>query len=308
MLLQLNVWIDVIFTTLWSAMLLGLAAHLLGNVVSGRAKRRFINGEWPHHEGGPIPATPKILHFQHVAAMIALAISGLYIRFPALIPFLHGEYARWAMRWVHYVAMIVVIVNLAVRLWYAFRSKRRDYREFVITMRDITTAPMVVAYYLFIIPPEKKPHLGKYNVMQKVTYQTFVPLLIIQAITGFALLTYVIPFTESLTVFGHPGITPRDLFVGWWLGPIVGSTDLAGWYARTLHYLINWLFIVLTTVHVYLALSEDFPAFRDFFGLAGAEHHSEESDGHGGDHDHDDDESRVHRHDEPSVVVGTEHA
>jgi Ni/Fe-hydrogenase b-type cytochrome subunit len=296
--LTLNVWIDVLFTTLWLAMLVGLAAHFLGNVVSGRARRRFLNGEWPHHEGGPIPATPKILHFQHVSAMIALAISGLYIRFPWLLPFLHGEYARWAMRWVHYVAMIVVIVNLIVRLWYAFRSTRRDYREFVITMRDITTAPMVIAYYLFLIPPEKKPHLGKYNVMQKVTYQTFVPLLIVQAITGLALLTYTIPLTETLTLFGHAGITPRDLLVGWWLGPLAGSTDLAGWYARTLHYLVSWLFIVLTTVHVYLALSEDFPAFQDFFGLAGAEHHSEGSD----DHDHD----LGHDHEESPVVIGTE--
>ena len=74
------------------------------------------------------------------------------------------------MRWVHYVAMTIVIVNLIVRLWYAFASKRRDYREFAITRRDITTAPMVIAYYLFLIPPEKKPHLGKYNVMQKSTY------------------------------------------------------------------------------------------------------------------------------------------
>ena len=55
--------------------------------------------------------------------------------------------------------------------------------------------------------------------------------------------------------------------MGWWLGALLGSTDLAGWYARTAHYLINWLFIVLTTIHVYLSVTEDFPAFLDFFGL-----------------------------------------
>jgi Ni/Fe-hydrogenase b-type cytochrome subunit len=315
---QLNVWIDVIFTTLWSAMLIGLALHMVGNFAFGRARRRFFNGEWPHHEGGPVPVLPKVLHFQHVSAMILLAISGLYIRFPSLIPWLSGEYARWTMRWIHYVAMVVVIINLIVRLWYAFASKRRDYKEFVITSRDITTAPMVIAYYLFLIPPEKKPHLGKYNVMQKTTYITFVPLLIVQAITGLALLTYTIPFTEGITAFGHLGITPRDLFVGWWLGPMVGSTDLAGWYARTVHYLINWLFIVLTTVHVYLALSEDFPAFRDFFGLGGG-HHEE---GHGA-HAHGDghvsgpeagsggsgsDEGHDTIQAEPALGMGSEHA
>jgi Ni/Fe-hydrogenase b-type cytochrome subunit len=293
---QLNVWFDVVFTALYACLVAGLVLHFLGNVITGRAKRRFIRGEWPAHEGGPIPATPKILHFQHVTAMIVLVISGMYIRFPGLIPFLKGPYARWGMRWVHYVAMTVVIVNLIVRLWYAFASKRRDYREFAITRRDITTAPKVIAYYLFLIPPEKKPHLGKYNVMQKTTYMTFVPLLILQALTGLALLTYTIPFTEGIAAFGHAGVTPRDLMVGWWLGGIVGSTDLAGWYARTAHYVISWLFIILTTVHVYLALSEDFPAFQDFFGLTGAEHHT------GTPHD------LEHGHEDPPSLEGPEHA
>jgi Ni/Fe-hydrogenase 1 B-type cytochrome subunit len=272
MLTQLNVWLDVVFTTLYSVIVVALSIHFLGNVLTGRAKARFVEWKWPHHEGGPVPAAPKIMHFQHVAAMIALAISGMYIRFP----FFNG--GRWAMRWVHYVAMIIVIINLVVRLWYAFASKRRDYKEFALTMRDITTAPMVVAYYIFAIPPEKKPHLGKYNVMQKGTYILFVPLLIVQAITGFALLTYTIPFTQGITAFGHAGLTFRDLILGWNLGAAwaLGSIDLAGWWARTTHYLINWLFIVLTTIHVYLSVTEDFPAFLDFFGLSGTEHHEEE--------------------------------
>jgi Ni,Fe-hydrogenase I cytochrome b subunit len=265
---QLNVWLDVVFTSLYAVIVVALSCHFLGNILTGRAKRGFGGWEWPHHEGGPIPAAPKIMHFQHVAAMIALAVSGMYIRFP----FFNG--GRWAMRWVHYIAMIIVIINLIARLWYAFASSRRDYKEFAITKRDITTAPKVILYYIFVKP--SKPHLGKYNVMQKSTYIIFVPLLILQAITGFALLTYVIPFTQSITYFGHVGVTGRDVVVGWWLGTLLSSTDLAGWYARTAHYIINWLFIILTTIHVYLSVTEDFPAFLDFFGLDFAEKHEEE--------------------------------
>ena len=73
-------------------------------------------------------------------------------------------------------------LNLIWRLWYAFCSRQRDYREFAVTKRDITTAPKVILYYIFVKP--SKPHLGKYNVMQKGTYILFVPLLIVQAITG----------------------------------------------------------------------------------------------------------------------------
>jgi Ni,Fe-hydrogenase I cytochrome b subunit len=271
LLTQLNVWIDVVFTALYAVVIVGLTIHFIGNIISGRAKRRFVEWNWPHHEGGPIPAAPKIMHFQHVAAMIALAVSGMYIRFP----FFGGEWARWGMRWVHYVAMTVVTVNLIARLWYAFRSRRRDYREFAITMRDLVTAPMVIAYYIFLIPPEKKPHTAKYNVMQKSTYILFVPLLIVQAITGFSLLAYPLPWTAGITTFGHAGVTVRDLILGWNLGYVLGSIDLAAWWARTVHYLINWLFIVLTTIHVYLSVTEDFPAFLDFFGMSGAAHHDE---------------------------------
>jgi Ni,Fe-hydrogenase I cytochrome b subunit len=175
------------------------------------------------------------------------------------------------MRWLHYAAMIIVTINLIWRLWYAFASQRRDYREFAITKRDITTAPKVILYYIFV--KKSKPHLGKYNVMQKGTYIIFAPLLMLQAFTGFSLLVFTIPYTH---------VSPRDILVGWWLGAILGSTDLAGWYARTAHYIINWLFIILTTVHVYLSVTEDFPAFLSFFGMGFLDReHVGHGEGHG---------------------------
>ncbi len=264
-LVELNVWLDAVFVTLYVVVVLGLCAHFLGNIISGRAKRRFIGWQWPEHEGPPIPALPKFMHFQHVASMIVLAVTGLYIRFP----FFAG--GRTAMRYLHYVAMIIVTINLIWRLWYAFASRRRDYREFAITRRDIVTAPQVVLYYIFV--KRSKPHLGKYNVMQKGTYTLFVPLLVLQAFTGFALLTFIIPYTD---------LSPRDILVGWWLGELLGSTDLAGWYARTAHYTINWLFIILTTVHMYLSVTEDFPAFLSFFGLGFLDReHADHGEGRG---------------------------
>lgn len=263
---ELNVWLDVFFFLLYGVVLVGLFIHFMGNVATGRAKKRFSGWEWPHHEGPPVPFAPKALHFQHVFAMILLAVSGMYIRFP----FFEG--GRTLMRWVHYIAMTIVIINLIVRLWYAFASRQRDYREFAITKQDIQTAPQVVGYYAFI--KKSKPHLGKYNVMQKGTYMLFVPLLIIQAFTGLALLTFTLPLVS---------LNPRDLIVGWWLGALLGSTDLAGWWMRTFHYMINWLFIILTTVHAYLSVTEDFPAFLNFFGLAGLDkHHAAE---HGESHE-----------------------
>lgn len=260
---EVNVWLDVVFTILYVVVLVVFSAHFMGNILTKRAYRRFVRHEWPHHDHPPIPLAPRMAHFTHVISMFALGFSGMYIRFP----FFDG--GRTFMRYVHYFFMIVVVVNLVWRIWYAFWSRARDYKEFAVTKRDITTAPKVVMYYAFIKP--SKPHLGKYNVMQKGTYILFVPLLVLQALTGFALIT-------SEFIFGY---SPRDLLVGWWLGPLVGGTALAGAWARIVHYVINWLFIILTTVHAYLSITEDLPAFLRFFFLGGGHDEEEELEGAG---------------------------
>lgn len=269
---QINVWIDAVFTTLYPIIVLALSVHFFGNILTGRAKRRFgREWAWPHHDSHP-PMLPKFLHFTHVACMIVLGATGLLIRFEPV--------SRLTMQWLHYVAMIVVVVNLVWRLWYAFASRQRDYREFAITSQDIITAPKVVLYYLFI--KSSKPHLGKYNVMQKGTYTLFVPLLIVQAITGFMLWRLQIPFTDT---------SLQALSAG-----LIGATGI--WWVRTAHYLVNWLFIVLTTIHVYLSVTEDFPAFLDFFGMGALDRRSATS--------HDDDHGHGH---EPAVASSaSEHA
>ncbi|MBW6467708.1 MAG: cytochrome b/b6 domain-containing protein [Coriobacteriia bacterium] len=244
---QLNIWLDVAFTSLYAVVLVALVIHFLGSIPKGRFRKKFILKKWPEHDHAP-GTQPKLLHHTHMLMMIVLAISGLYIRFP----FFDG--GRTAMRYIHYFAMIVVTINLIWRLWYAFFSKQRDWREFAITKDDAKSALGVILYYSYI--SNSKPHTSsKYNVMQKFSYQFFLVLMLMQVYTGFALV-----FTPIFW-----GYSPRDILVGWWLGVFVGSTDLAGWYARTAHYVINWLFIIMTTVHVYLSATEDVPVTLDFF-------------------------------------------
>jgi Ni,Fe-hydrogenase I cytochrome b subunit len=246
---ELNVWLDVGFTALYVLVVLALVGHFTGNVLTGRVKDHFIDKHWPDHEAPPVPVLHKALHLSHLLSMFVLGFTGLYIRFP----FFDG--GRTAMRHVHYLFMVVVTVGFVWRLWCAFFSRRRDYREFAITRDDVCTAPACAMYYVFV--KDSKPHLCKYNVMQKVTYMLFIPLMLMQAFTGFALIADPVFF----------GYSPRDLLLGWWLGAFLGSSDLAGWYARTLHYVITWAFIILTTVHAYLSFTEDFPAVKDFFGF-----------------------------------------
>jgi Ni,Fe-hydrogenase I cytochrome b subunit len=259
---QFNVWLDTIFVVLWVAVVLFLALHFLLFITTGRFRKMFVEGQWPEHDSRP-PALPKVLHFVHMTSMIILGTTGMLIRFPVV--------NRVPVRYIHYVFMIIVTVILVWRILYAFFSKTNaDWGEFAIRRKDVQSALGVLAYYGYV--SNKKPHVAKYNVLQKMSYNLFMYMMVAQAFTGFALVTAPILF----------GLSPRDMLVGWWLGPLAGSTDLAGWGVRTVHYILNWLFIIMTTVHLYLALTADFPCMLDFFGIKpltvhpDAYHHHEE--------------------------------
>ncbi|MCX8007438.1 MAG: cytochrome b/b6 domain-containing protein [Coriobacteriia bacterium] len=244
LLTKVNVWLDVIFTGLWLVVVVGLIGHFLLSIPTGRFRKKWILKEWPKHDWAP-PALPKFMHFQHLAMMGLLGFSGMYIRFP----FFDG--GRTAMRYVHYVAMVIVGLNYFWRLWYAFFSKERDYKEFAIGKKDLQTVLGVGAYYAYL--SNSKPHVAKYNVFQKGTYDLFALLMLVQGFTGLSLLTQPILF----------GLSPREVLLGW----LPGSVAMAGAWARIVHYSVNWLFIILVTVHMYLAVAEDLPCSLDFFGL-----------------------------------------
>ncbi|MDA3935413.1 MAG: cytochrome b/b6 domain-containing protein [Actinomycetota bacterium] len=245
---EFNVWLDTVFVVLYGAVLLFLAFHFFMGIVKGRARTKFIEKKWPEHDHAPTVG-PKLLHATHMIMMVVLGFTGMYIRFP------YFQGGRVAMRYVHYFAMIVVCIILVTRVWYAFYSKTRDWREFAVTREDLASTLGVLAYYGYF--SNKKPHVAKYNVLQKMSYLLFLVMMVLMAITGFSLVTTPLLF----------GTSPRDWIVGWWLGSLVGSVDLAGWYARSLHYILNWAFIIMTTIHVYLSATEDIPCTLDFFGL-----------------------------------------
>ncbi len=245
---EFNVWLDNIFVVIYVCVWLFLGWHFTWSIKKGRFRKAFIEGHWPEHDSRP-PKLPKFLHAQHMIMMIVLGFTGMYIRFP------YFDGGRVTMRYIHYFAMIVVTINLVWRVWYAFFSKARDYKEFAIGKKDVATLGGVLKYYGYL--SDSKPHVAKYNVAQKGSYFMFLIMMILMAFTGFSLVTTPLAF----------GISPREALVGWWLGPLVGSVDLAGWYMRMVHYVLNWAFIIMTTIHVYLSATIDIPVTMDFFGL-----------------------------------------
>lgn len=248
---SINVWLDTVFVALYVVILIALPIHFLASIPVGRFKKKWILKQWPEHEEPHPPTLPKIIHAQHMIMMIVLGFTGLAIRFPIF------DGGRTTLRYIHYVAMVIVTLNLVWRFWYAFGSKRRDWREFALTKSDIKSTIGVLLYYTFI--SNKKPHTAKYNVMQKAAYLMFALFMLIQVFCGFALLEF-----WSIPVIN---ITPSALLLGWWLAPLTGGLAMAVAWMRVLHYFCTWMFIILTTIHVYLSATEDIPVTLDFFGL-----------------------------------------
>ncbi|MDI6688844.1 MAG: cytochrome b/b6 domain-containing protein [Actinomycetota bacterium] len=238
---EINVWLDVIwFALLLIMFLFWYVIHFAGNWLTGRAYKRFVKWEWPPHEE-VIPPTPKIMHGIHVVGMICLALSGLYIRFP----FVYG--LRDAMRYLHYTCGVIVTINFVSRVVYAFNV---DKNEFILRWHEIKAMPAVLMYYLFI--KSEKPHLAKYNPLQKMTYLILFPIpLAFMVYTGFAMLF------------------PTPLL--FWATPFVGEATALAW-TRVIHYCLCMLLIMFTLIHVYLSVTEGLTSFLDFFGIVPITH------------------------------------
>ncbi len=234
MIASLNVWVDAVAVVMVAVAALFWVFEVLGNIVTGR-----IRHEYRYHAETEekVKVFPRIVHVVHVFSMIALGVSGIYLRYP-FFPTGHI-----IMKQVHFVAMYFVPVVFVVRIVYA---KMRDAEKFKVTKADIKNIPNVLLYYMFI--RKSYEHLSKYNGMQKLTYKIVFPiLLMIQIYTGFGLMW------------------PTILLVP--LKGLVGGLSAAASWARLIHFMAAVTLLVFTLIHICLSFVEDLPGLLVFFGL-----------------------------------------
>jgi Ni/Fe-hydrogenase 1 B-type cytochrome subunit len=184
-------------------------------------------------EEHPLPAV--LMHGVHLVSMVLLAFSGFYIHHP----FFAGGMS--AMRSMHFVSMFVLVLTAVVRVYWAFLGRGSaeagsrvlvpDYRHFGPEKANRGQMLETLKYYLFL--RSTHPRTAKYNTLQKGTYLLWLLLIAVQAVTGFALWT---PTQAAMQPLSY------------WLGGLA--------QVRVDHYLIMWLFIVTTMVHVYLSVAE----------------------------------------------------
>ncbi|ADG81146.1 cytochrome b/b6 domain-containing protein [Thermincola potens] len=174
------------------------------------------------------PFPHRFFHMINLISMAVLTVTGFYIHYPFT-----GGY-MWLARFLHFVFMYVILLNLGARIYYAVFGKYSDGREFIITKQDIKNIWPMIKYYLFIGPHVQT---GKYNPLQKMSYVVVVFAIIFQGITGFAL---------------------------YWPVALSGVVDFLGGIAsvRVIHYGMMWFFIVFTGIHFYLSFTESIAAVK----------------------------------------------
>lgn len=191
----------------------------------------------PRHFRHEFPDITRVIHFGHAFGVVILIITGIFIRFPVWYQ------GRYPMRAIHYILMVLVTVTYFWRVVWAFFGWKKDYHDFAPGKLDLQVVPKTALYYAFI--GKSYPHLQKFNPLQKMTYLLFFLMMPFQIYTGAAI------------VFPQPFCIP----FAWLFGGIAGT---AAWM-RLLHYCGMLFFAMFTSIHIYLALTENFFAFSYFF-------------------------------------------
>ncbi len=169
----------------------------------------------------------RIDHWVRTVAMFVLIFTGYYIYWP-FIKGSEGTHVMNWMRFLHFVAMYILILGLVVRIY---------FDKTVIP--NISDIPDILAYYLLLKDTHKE--YDKYNPLQALTYIAWGILIIIQTLTGFALYSgKAFGVWNSHAAFG-------------WVNSILGGAPIT----RTVHFSIMWIFIITVGIHVYMGILKD---------------------------------------------------
>ena len=173
-------------------------------------------------------------HWVRVAAMFILILTGFYIHYP----FIAGgpdSMIMANMRFFHFVAAYAFIIGLVIRVYMAFFSRfDADWKDFGI-FSNLINVPDIAMWYLFLKKDHRK--YRKYNPLQAYAYLGVAFLVVLSAVTGFAIYHgKILMFIDSQAAFG-------------WVNHLLGGEAIT----RILHVLIMWCFIIFMIIHVYLS-------------------------------------------------------
>jgi Ni/Fe-hydrogenase 1 B-type cytochrome subunit len=179
----------------------------------------------------------RLFHWMFALSIVFLVVTGFYINNPWTNTMIEGSasFPMAIMRYIHFIAAYVLSSAVLIRLFlYIFgNAQERIWDILPITKRNLNNLKMTLLQYSYI-SDEHDERLG-HNILAGLAYLfTFIAALLMIA-SGFYMLFPEIPLWEKLGLM------------------LFGSQQ----YARFLHHLVMWWFMIFAVIHIYLCIWND---------------------------------------------------
>lgn len=184
----------------------------------------------------------RLQHWIHVVAMLALAVTGIYIGSP-FFSLAAGQTTEISltdgMRFSHFVAAWILGLGFLVRLyWFFVGNEYARWKSWAPVGREkLRGMWQQIRYYLFL--ERVRPRYTGVNPVSGVTYLILGVILVLQGATGIALFAEPLPNGFWRATFG-------------WMLDTFGSQSI-----RLLHHGLMYAFAVFLVIHLYMAVLGD---------------------------------------------------
>lgn len=179
----------------------------------------------------------RLYHWMFALSIVTLVVTGLYVAWPWTNTMIEGSASfpmAW-MRYIHFVAGYVFSAAVAIRLFlFIFgNAQERIWDVLPITGRNIKNLFKTIMLYAYITD-EHDARLG-HNVIAGLSYVFTILVAVFMVISGFYMLFPEVVFWEKIGV------------------ALLCSQQ----WARFLHHLCMWWFMIFAVIHIYLCVWND---------------------------------------------------
>ncbi len=180
----------------------------------------------------------RLYHWAFALSIITLCITGFYINGPWTNTLIEGSasFPMAYMRFIHFIAGYVFTAAVLTRIFlYLFGNKQERILEHLpVTPRNIKNFFSTLLLYSYIKDTHDPDRLG-HNILAGMTYVITIIAAVFQLVSGFYML--------------YPEIA---IWEGYGLS-IFGSQQ----WARYIHHLLMWWFMIFAFIHIYLVVWND---------------------------------------------------
>ena len=179
----------------------------------------------------------RLFHWMFALSIVFLVTTGFYINDPWTNTMIEGSFSfpMATMRYIHFVAAYTFSAAVAIRLFlYIFgNAQERVWDILPITKRNLNNLKMTLLQYSYISDTHDE-RLG-HNILAGLAYLFTFIAAVIMVLSGFFMLY------------------PEASFWQGWGVMLFGNQQ----FARFLHHLLMWWFMIFAVIHLYLCIWND---------------------------------------------------